>query len=124
MKVKVGKESQEMITLSRELFVTLFLDALIQLGADRVVNVRMQVSESLASHHNKLGDNSYILSIKQLQALVERMKSDRSQDVKDPLESITFPADSTTEQQPVGIELLSSGLQSQSTEEESKTEQV
>lgn len=123
MKVKVGKESQEMITLSRELFVTLFLDALIQLGADRVVNVRMQVSESLASHHNKLGDNSYILSIKQLQALVERMKSDRSQDVKDPLYPITFPA-AATEQQPVGIELLSSVLQSQSTEEESKTEQV
>lgn len=70
---------------SKELFVALFLEPMIAIGKDRVVNVRMQLSECIGNSYKRFKDASIVHEIKQLKELVLRLKSDQSADVREPV---------------------------------------
>jgi len=55
---------------SKELFITLFLEPMLHLSKDRVVNVRMQLSECIGNSYRRFGDASVVHEIKQLRQIV------------------------------------------------------
>jgi hypothetical protein len=61
---------------SKELFISLFLEPMLTIGRDRVVNVRMQLSESIANNFKKCGDSCLIHELPQLKQLVAKLKGD------------------------------------------------
>ena len=72
----------------KDLFVRYFLSELLELQTDRVINVRMQLSESLAAHH-KMG-HSLINEIQSLREMVSNLMNDSSRDVREPLMGIVL----------------------------------
>ena len=72
----------------KDLFVRYFLSELLELQTDRVINVRMQLSESLAAHH-KMG-HSLINEIQSLREMVSNLMNDSSRDVREPLMGIVI----------------------------------
>ena len=57
---------------SEVIFINHFLNPLLPLGTDRVVNVRMSLGEALGLHHSKYGeDDSIIGNIPQLKEIVK-----------------------------------------------------
>jgi hypothetical protein len=49
---------------SRELFIALFLEPMLQIGKDRVVNVRMQLSECIGDSYRRDGERSIVHEVK------------------------------------------------------------
>jgi hypothetical protein len=89
---------------SQELFVALFLEPMLTIGKDRVVNVRMQLSECIGNSYKRFGETSIIHEIKQLKELIQKLKGDKSADVREPVYfipdtvlAITEPSESTGE---------------------------
>lgn len=79
------KEDQ---SASREIFVKHFMNELVRLSTDRVVNVRMCLSEVLSLHHKQSSQKSLIGDLKPLYDIYELLKKDKSADVRDPLLAI------------------------------------
>ena len=74
-------------SLLKPIFLTNFLEDFISLQNDRVVNVRMQLSDSLAAHFKKHQDQSLFLEVPSLKELIKKLKLD-TRDVREPLQSI------------------------------------
>lgn len=74
----------------KDLFVKYFLCELLELQTDRVINVRMQLSESLATHHKKDPAHSLINEIQSLREMVNHLLNDSSRDVREPLMGIVL----------------------------------
>ena len=65
------------------------MNELVRLSTDRVVNVRMCLSEALSLHHKQNPQRSLIGELKPLFTIYELLKSDKSADVREPLLTIT-----------------------------------
>lgn len=55
------KQVEGSLITSKELFLAFFLGDMASLKNDRVVNVRMSLSEEIALHHKKYPEHSLIL---------------------------------------------------------------
>jgi hypothetical protein len=64
------KQVEASMITSKELFLAFFLGELASLKNDRVVNVRMSLSDELALHHKKYPEHSLILQNRVLNQLV------------------------------------------------------
>lgn len=77
---------------SRELQASFFTEhllvPLVSLSTDRVVNVRMQLAETLAAHYRKFEGRSLIEESETLKRAVSELKRDSSRDVKQAMNSI------------------------------------
>ena len=78
-------KDQEEASKSREIFENFLLGELVSLKNDRVINVRMFLSEALANHHKKYKDKSLIKELKSLKRLVKELLNDKNRDVREPL---------------------------------------
>lgn len=58
---------------------------MLTIGKDRVVNVRMQLSECIGNSYKRFGESSIIHEIKQLKELIQKLKTDKSADVREPV---------------------------------------
>lgn len=83
MKVKSGSD------IGKKIFVKHFMKELVRISTDRVVNVRMSLSEVLSVHHAQNPSNSLIRELKLLNDIYESLKKDKSADVREPLLSIS-----------------------------------
>ena len=83
MKVKSDDDT------GKKIFVKHFINELVRISSDRVVNVRMSLSEVLSVHHAQNPQNSLIRELKPLNDIYQLLKKDKSADVREPLLSIT-----------------------------------
>ena len=83
MKVKSDDDT------GKKIFVKHFMNELVRISSDRVVNVRMSLSEVLSVHHAQNPQNSLIRELKPLNDIYQLLKKDKSADVREPLLSIT-----------------------------------
>lgn len=75
--------------VAKQIFEQHFLNELVRLSKDRVVNVRMSLSEALGLHHSQNPAKSLIRELKPLNDIYELLKKDKSADVREPLLTIT-----------------------------------
>ena len=84
----MSPDKGETSSSSREIFESFLLEEFLSLKNDRVINVRMFLSEGLANHHKKYKDKSLIKEMQSLKKLVLELLNDKSRDVREPLLSI------------------------------------
>lgn len=80
---------------------------MISIGKDRVVNVRMQLSECIGNSYKRFGETSIIHEIKQLKELIQKLKADSSADVREPVYYIPDSVLAISDSEPISEVILS-----------------